>query len=46
MATVHITLSLLSGGQTINNQTHVKYWEIMADNLIKAGLELGLRLNS
>jgi hypothetical protein len=34
---VHITLSLLCGEQKKHNRTRGKYWEIIADNLSKAG---------
>jgi hypothetical protein len=45
-ATVHITLSLLCGEQKRQNAgACVKYWEIIADDLKKSRLELGLRVS-
>jgi hypothetical protein len=38
---VHITLSLLCGEQKRHNRTRGKYWEIIADNLSKAGWSCG-----
>jgi hypothetical protein len=37
----HFTLSLLSGEQKRHDAPHVKYWQIIADNLSKAGFSLG-----
>ena len=42
IAPVHINLSLLCGAQKRQNQRTVKrYWEIIADNLSKAGWSWG-----
>jgi hypothetical protein len=42
IATPHIILSLRRGGQKRQNASRVKpYWEIIADNLSKAGWSLG-----
>jgi len=38
---VHIILSLLCGEQKRQNLPRVKYWEIIADNLSKAGWSWG-----
>jgi hypothetical protein len=37
----HITLSLLCGEQKRHNPINVKFWEIIADNLSKAGWSWG-----
>jgi hypothetical protein len=41
VAPVHITLSLLCGEQKRHNLPRLKYWEIIADNLSKAGWSWG-----
>ena len=41
IATVHIISSLLCGEQKRQNPSRVKYWEITADNLSKAGWSWG-----
>ena len=41
IAPVHITLSLLCGEQKTHDRARVKYWEIIADNLSKAGWSWG-----
>jgi hypothetical protein len=41
IAAVHITLSLPCGAQNRQNAARVKYWEIIADNLTKAGWSWG-----
>jgi hypothetical protein len=41
IATVHIISSLLCGEQKRQNPSRVKYWEITADNLSKAGRSWG-----
>jgi hypothetical protein len=41
IAHVHITFSLRCGGQNRQTLARVKYWEIIADNLKKAGWSLG-----
>jgi hypothetical protein len=38
---VHIILSLPCGEEKTQNPAYVKYWEIIADNLSKAGWSLG-----
>ncbi len=45
IAPVYIILSLPCVKQKSQNPSRVKYWEIVADNLSRAGLELGLRLS-
>jgi hypothetical protein len=41
IATVHIILSLPCGARKGHNPRAVKYWEIIADNLSKAGWSWG-----
>jgi hypothetical protein len=41
IVTVHITLSLLCGEQKRHNPINVKFWEVIADNLKKAGWSWG-----
>jgi hypothetical protein len=41
IATVHIILSLLRGEQKRHNPINVKFWEVIADNLSKAGWSWG-----
>jgi len=38
---VHITLSLLCGEQKRHNPINVKFWEVIANNLSKAGWSWG-----
>jgi hypothetical protein len=40
-APVHIILSLLCGEQKRHNSINVKFWEVIADNLSKAGWTWG-----
>jgi len=42
---VNEILSLLCGEEKSHNPASVKYWEIIADNLSKAGWSWGLRLS-
>jgi hypothetical protein len=41
MSSIYIALSLLCGDQKRQNPARVKYWEIIADNLSKAGWSWG-----
>ena len=41
IATVHIILSLLCGAQKRHNSINVKFWEVIADKLSKAGWSWG-----
>ena len=41
IAPVHIILSLLCGEQKRHNSINVKFWEVIADNLSKAGWSWG-----
>jgi hypothetical protein len=41
MSPIYIALSLLCGDQKSQNLPSVKYWEIIADNLSKAGWSWG-----